>query len=232
MVTVFDRLGSVSASISTRPSPAPRAGRRCGLIAAFAACWFGLSAQAVDVVIFKDGFKIQGRKFKEQEVISDPKNGVVVQIPAARGFDVIEGALGSDFSALLGRDGWAPYDRLEGATHGMCNAHFIRRASLLEEINRGGAVRFPRDLKALLQQGLLIRDLRDAGRLTRRQLLSRRSKLEWGLDDLITKQFSNEENRKLAGHLIDHRESIFTFVPESSGATEYYSLCEEVIDRV
>jgi chromosome partitioning protein len=29
-----------------------------------------------------------------------------------------------------------------------------------------------------------------------------------------------------------YRESIFTFAPESSGATEYYSLCEEVIDRV
>lgn len=29
-----------------------------------------------------------------------------------------------------------------------------------------------------------------------------------------------------------YKESIFTFAPESSGATEYYSLCEEVIDRV
>jgi chromosome partitioning protein len=29
-----------------------------------------------------------------------------------------------------------------------------------------------------------------------------------------------------------YRESIFTFAPESSGASEYYSLCEEVIDRV
>lgn len=29
-----------------------------------------------------------------------------------------------------------------------------------------------------------------------------------------------------------YRESIFTFAPDSSGATEYYSLCEEVIDRV
>ena len=28
-----------------------------------------------------------------------------------------------------------------------------------------------------------------------------------------------------------YRESIFTFAPESSGASEYYSLCEEVIDR-
>jgi chromosome partitioning protein len=28
-----------------------------------------------------------------------------------------------------------------------------------------------------------------------------------------------------------YRESIFTFAPDSTGATEYYSLCEEVIDR-
>ncbi len=28
-----------------------------------------------------------------------------------------------------------------------------------------------------------------------------------------------------------YRESIFTFAPDSSGAAEYYSLCEEVIDR-
>src|ERR1700686_1937996 len=28
-----------------------------------------------------------------------------------------------------------------------------------------------------------------------------------------------------------YRESIFTFAPESTGATEYYRLCEEVIDR-
>ena len=28
-----------------------------------------------------------------------------------------------------------------------------------------------------------------------------------------------------------YRESIFTFAPDSSGANEYYSLCEEVIER-
>ena len=29
-----------------------------------------------------------------------------------------------------------------------------------------------------------------------------------------------------------HRETIFTFAPQSSGAYEYYRLCEEVIERV
>jgi chromosome partitioning protein len=29
-----------------------------------------------------------------------------------------------------------------------------------------------------------------------------------------------------------YKESIFKFAPDSSGATEYYRLCEEVMDRV
>jgi transposase len=133
-------------------------------------------------------------------------------IEPSRGFDVIEAVLGSDYSGLLGRDGWAPYDRLKKALHGLCNGHLIRRASLLEELNRGGAVRFPRDLKALLQHGLLLRDQRDDGRLSRRRFLAEVSKLEWGLDELITKTFSNNENRKLAHHIIDHREAIFRYL--------------------
>jgi chromosome partitioning protein len=28
-----------------------------------------------------------------------------------------------------------------------------------------------------------------------------------------------------------YKESIFTFAPESTGAAEYYRLCEEVMDR-
>ena len=41
---------------------------------------------------------------------------------------------------------------------------------------------------------------------------------------MITKSVRLEESPA-------YKESIFTFAPDSSGATEYYSLCEEVIDR-
>jgi chromosome partitioning protein len=41
---------------------------------------------------------------------------------------------------------------------------------------------------------------------------------------IITKSVRLEESPA-------YKESIFTFAPESTGATEYYSLCEEVIDR-
>src|SRR5690606_15112933 len=117
-------------------------------------------------------------------------------IEPSRGFDVIEAVLGADYSGLLGRDGWAPYDRLEAAVHQLCNGHLIRRASRLAEANRGGAVRFPRDLKAVLQRGLELRDLRDEESISPRRLRDELNKLEWKLDELITKKFSNEENRK------------------------------------
>jgi chromosome partitioning protein len=41
---------------------------------------------------------------------------------------------------------------------------------------------------------------------------------------VITKSIRLEESPA-------YKESIFTFAPDSAGATEYYSLCEEVIDR-
>ncbi len=156
------------------------------------------------------GWKVAGRRAWLWIFVS-PDATLYVTEPS-RGFDVIEAVLGGEYAGLLGRDGWAPYDRLEKATHGLCNGHLIRRASLVETINLGGAVRFPRDLKALLQRGLLLRDPRDAGSLSGRRFLAEAAQLEWDLDSLITKRFSNNENRKLAFHIIDHREAIFTYL--------------------
>jgi chromosome partitioning protein len=42
---------------------------------------------------------------------------------------------------------------------------------------------------------------------------------------MVTKSIRLEESPA-------HKESIFTFAPQSSGALEYYRLCEEVIERV
>lgn len=158
------------------------------------------------------GWKVGGRLEWLWAFVAQQAKATLYTIAPSRGFDVIEAALGKDYAGFLGRDGWAPYDALEAAIHQLCLGHLIRRSRRLEELNRGGAVLFPRQLKALLQNALLLRDLRDQGGLSRRQFLARASALEWKLDDLITKKFSNNENRKLAGHLIAHRAAIFTFL--------------------
>jgi transposase len=158
------------------------------------------------------GWKVGGRMQWLWAFPAPSARATLYVIEPSRGFDVIEAVLGADYSGFLGRDGWAPYDRLESAIHQLCLAHLIRRARWLEELNRGGAVRFPREVKALLQQAILLGDQRDAGQLSRRRFLARASELEWGLDELLTKNFSNDENRRLAEHIVKHRDAIFTFL--------------------
>ena len=158
------------------------------------------------------GWKVGGLKEWLWAFPAPSARATLYVIEPSRGFDVIEAALGADYSGFLGRDGWAPYDGLESAIHQLCLAHLIVRSRGLMEINRGGAVCFPRDLKVLLQKAIRLGDDRDEERLTRRKFLAQVHELEWDLDELIAKKFSNDENRKLAGHIIDHRNAIFTFL--------------------
>lgn len=156
------------------------------------------------------GWKVAG--LKEWLWVFVSADATLYAIEPSRGFDVVEAVLGADYSGLLGRDGWPPYDRLKQAVHQICLGHLIRRAKRLEETNRCGAIRFPRDIKRLLQDALALRDLRKEERISSRAFSSRKLDLDWRLDELITQNFSNDENRKLAWHIIDHREHVFSFL--------------------
>src|SRR5437763_14534494 len=64
--------------------------RRAILLAAlFAVLAAAAAAGGADVVIMADGFTIQGRWYKETELMSDPGTGAV-RVAKAGGFDVIE----------------------------------------------------------------------------------------------------------------------------------------------
>ena len=66
----------------------------------------------------------------------------------------------------------------------------------------------------------------------------RRTALGRDIRDQIQKVFGDKVFRTVISKSVRleespaYRESIFTFAPDSSGATEYYRLCEEVMDRV
>lgn len=66
----------------------------------------------------------------------------------------------------------------------------------------------------------------------------KRTALARDIREQITKVFGEKVFRTVISKSVRleespaYRESIFTFAPDSSGATEYYSLCEEVMDRV
>ena len=65
----------------------------------------------------------------------------------------------------------------------------------------------------------------------------KRTALARDIREQITKVFGGKVFRTVISKSVRleespaYKESIFTFAPDSSGATEYYSLCEEVMDR-
>jgi chromosome partitioning protein len=66
----------------------------------------------------------------------------------------------------------------------------------------------------------------------------KRTSLARDIREQIQKVFGGKVFRTVIGKSVRleespaYKESIFAFAPESSGATDYYSLCEEVIERV
>ncbi|MDY3559091.1 transposase, partial [Gemmata sp. JC673] len=70
-------------------------------------------------------------------------------IDSQRSADALERVIGADGSGVLSHDGFASYERFEGAIHQQCLAHVLRRARERLERATRGAVRFPRQVIAL-----------------------------------------------------------------------------------
>lgn len=131
----------------------------------------------------------------------------------SRGSDVVGEVLGFDFPGILAHDGWSPYDKVVGAlAHQQCLGHLDRRAKELLEVATRGAVRFPRAVRALLGDGLDLRDRRDAGEISPHGLAVATGHLESRLTRLLSARITHEANRRFQKHLDKHREEIFTFL--------------------
>ena len=63
------------------------------LAALFLATAASLPAPAIDRVIFRDGFVMEGTVYKKPERINDSQNGFSFSIPKAKGFDVLDDGL-------------------------------------------------------------------------------------------------------------------------------------------
>lgn len=136
----------------------------------------------------------------------------VYLIRDSRGADVVEEVLTAEYAGIIGHDGWAPYDNLEEALHQQCLRHLLQRCRELLEVATRGAVRFPRQVKALLQDTLRLRDRRDAREISPHGLAVAKGRLESRLDRLLTWTRANEANERLAKHLDRHRDQLFTFL--------------------
>jgi len=133
-------------------------------------------------------------------------------IDRRRGVEVAESVLGDDYAGGLTHDGWAPYDRFWRAWHQTCLAHLLRRCGEMIEAATRGAVRFPRQVKELLQDALDLRDRHEVGIVSDHGLAVACGRLEKRRDRLLRWTLANPANERLAKHLAKHRHQLFTFL--------------------
>ena len=132
-------------------------------------------------------------------------------IRPSRGFDVAEEALGADYAGDLTRDGWKPYDLFFNAHQQQCNAHLLRRCEHLLETTTRAAVIFPRRVKALLQEGLAVRDARETGTLSPAQATANAGRLTERLLDCCGPK-TDPGNARLANFLSFHAGEVFNYL--------------------
>ena len=157
------------------------------------------------------GWRVGGRLHWLHAFVT--KSATLYLIRDSRGFDVAEEALGAGYAGRLTRDGWKPYDRFLQADHQQCNAHLLRRCDHLLEVASRGAVLFPRQVKALLQEGLTVRDARDEGKISLCQATAESERLELALNALCRPKTHLGNNRLAA------------FLDERCGQIFYYLTC-------
>lgn len=140
------------------------------------------------------------------------KKETVYLIEKGRGYPEASKVLGSDYSGVIGADGWAPYRRFQQAQMQTCLAHLLRRSGELLETATRGAVKFPRAVKAILQSSLRVRDRRDAGEISAHGAAVARGRLQVRMERLLSGRITNSQNRRFAAHLRRYKDALFRFL--------------------
>ena len=140
------------------------------------------------------------------------KKETVYLIEKGRGYPEAAKVLGSDYSGVIGADGWAPYRRFRQAQMQTCLAHLLRRSGEILETATRGAVKFPRAVKAILQSALTVRDRRDAGQISVHGAAVARGRLKARMGRLRSGRITNPQNRRFAAHLRRYEDALFRFL--------------------
>jgi transposase len=145
-------------------------------------------------------------------------------IDPSRSADALEEVIGPDYGGYLTHDGWSSYDRFKKATHQQCAWHALRRARDLLAKAKAGAARFPRQVLALFEEALQVRDTFAAEKLSRRAVGQAHLELTERLEHLVQPIKVHADNERFAVHLAKHIDDWFTFLlfpEEGLDATNY-----------
>ncbi len=134
----------------------------------------------------------------------------VYVIRRSRGFDVIEEVLPAAFAGSLGRDGWAPYRKLESCAHQTCIGHLLVRCRNMLDVAVAGAARYPLAVRRVLKGALALRDRRDE--MSAHGFAVARGRIEARADRLLESRLTHKPNARLQKHLANERDALFTFL--------------------
>lgn len=162
------------------------------------------------VVPDETGWRVGGHPVWLHTLVGPEATAYVID--PTRSGAVAKAILGLDYDGTMIHDGWSPYDQFEDARHQQCLNHLLRRADELEADATRGAVRFPRRVAELLRAGLDLRDRHATGAVSTHGLAVARGRLENELAGLIWPPKTNAANERLAQHLWNHRDELFTFL--------------------
>jgi transposase len=136
----------------------------------------------------------------------------VYSILPGRGSAQLKQILGADYDGWLVHDGLRCYSSLDQAHHQTCLTHLIRRCKEMAERATTAAAQFPRQIKTLLQQALLLGDRYECQEVTPHGLAVATGRLEAAMDRLLDKDYRTASNQRLAKHLRQQRDYLFTFL--------------------
>lgn len=123
-----------------------------------------------------------------------------------------EQLLGTDWSGTLVHDGWSVYDNFTCAAHQQCLAHLQRRCETLLKTASASAARFPRSVLSLIDLAYGFRRAWRGHRMNGDALADAGLSLATELERLADRRFTNEANRRLSGHLLNHAINWFWFL--------------------
>jgi transposase len=177
-------------------------------------------AAAPWIVPDETGWRINGSSAWLHTFVTE--HGVAYLVARERGIAASSRIIPEDYDGTLIHDGFKSYERFFEATHQTCNNHLLRRCHEMLETATRGAVIFPRRVKEILQEGLEIRDRRDAGEISARTAARKADKLQERMAALTEPVKTNPDNERFAAHLFRQQSHLFTYLRlEGIDATNY-----------
>jgi transposase len=137
---------------------------------------------------------------------------VFCDILPGRGLAQAASVLEADYDGWLTHDGWPVYYKFLKAGHQSCLSHLIRRCRDLAALATPSPARFPLRVKALLEEGLALRDRYKNNEISLHGLWTATGRLEKKLDRVLARSCRDPANRRLANHLRHERPYLFTFL--------------------